>query len=81
MVGLKSKPFIILFINSWLTCYFGLFLANYYKTYGLSRGFSDKYLSFVGSTHSIANGCSRALWALAMDRFGFKKVYTAIIIV
>ena len=35
----------------------------------------DQTLTIIGSVASVSNGCSRALWASAMDKFGFKKLF------
>ena len=57
---------------------FGQFLINQYKNYGLTQPelADDAYLTIVGSMASLANGCSRAAWALLYDKIGFRKVYT-----
>mmetsp|Transcript_36777 Transcript_36777/g.33006 ORF Transcript_36777/g.33006 Transcript_36777/m.33006 type:complete len:141 (-) Transcript_36777:288-710(-) len=61
--------------------FFGLFMANNYKVYGLEQVNDDQFLTIVGSVGSITNGCSRAGWALALDKFGFRKVFFIVIII
>jgi len=41
----------------------------------------DRYLTIVGSVASIANGSMRSVFALLMERFGFKKVVGTIVII
>ena len=53
----------------------GLLLANNYKVYGSTKIDDDHFLTLVGSFGSVANGCTRAIWALFFDKFGFRKVY------
>ena len=38
-------------------------------------------MTLVGSLHSASNGCSRALWAMLMDKIGFKKVFLIITVI
>jgi sugar phosphate permease len=52
----------------------GMLMANCYKIYGLSIGLDDKFLTIAGSTASVANGCSRALWAMLLDKTSFRFV-------
>ena len=86
--GILSKPFFQLFIMAacgacktiHLSLFFiflamGLLLANNYKVYGSTKIDDDHFLTLVGSFGSVANGCTRAVWALFFDKFGFRKVY------
>jgi OFA family oxalate/formate antiporter-like MFS transporter len=59
--------------------FYGLFVASVYKN-SASMVLSDKVLTIAGSIGSFCNGSSRFIWASAMDYFGFKKVYTVIMI-
>jgi len=58
-----------------------MLLAGNYKVYGLTRIPEDKFMTIVGSIGAISNGCTRAFWALLFDKFGFKRVYFALIFV
>jgi len=53
----------------------GLFMVSNYKVYGTIAIPDDHFLTLIGSFGSVANGCTRAVWALLFDKFGFKKVY------
>lgn len=76
--GIHSRPFWILMAMGVLGPYFGLLMANNYKVYGIDKGHSDYFVTLVGSFGSAANGCSRFFWAVLFDKYGFKKVYFAI---
>ena len=58
----------------------GLMMANSYKNYGFDLGKDDSFLTLVGSLQALTNGLSRAMWGLLLDRFGFKKIYSIILI-
>jgi len=73
--GVFSKPFLLLFIMASCGATLGLFLASSFKVYGSNKINDDHFLTVIGSFGSIANGCTRAVWALSFDKFGFKKVY------
>jgi len=60
---------------------YGMFMANCYKLYGLSMGMDDKSLTIIGSIGSAFNGCSRAFWAMLMDKIGYKKTYFFLIFI
>jgi OFA family oxalate/formate antiporter-like MFS transporter len=79
-VRLKSKPFIVMVPVIIFSVMYGMFMANCYKLYGLSMGMDDKSLTIIGSIGSAFNGCSRAFWAILMDKIGYKKTYFFLII-
>jgi len=73
--GVFSKPFILLFIMASCGATLGLFLVSIFKVYGGENINDDHFLTLVGSFGSVGNGCTRAVWALFFDKYGFKKVY------
>eukprot|EP00330_Aristerostoma_sp_ATCC50986_P000503 CAMPEP_0114593626 /NCGR_PEP_ID=MMETSP0125-20121206/15220_1 /TAXON_ID=485358 ORGANISM="Aristerostoma sp., Strain ATCC 50986" /NCGR_SAMPLE_ID=MMETSP0125 /ASSEMBLY_ACC=CAM_ASM_000245 /LENGTH=301 /DNA_ID=CAMNT_0001792993 /DNA_START=149 /DNA_END=1050 /DNA_ORIENTATION=+ len=79
--GLKTRPFWLLMFMVIFGAFFGLLMANNYKVYGLEQIDDDQFMSVVGSVGAAVNGFSRAGWALALDRFGFKKIFFIIIII
>ena len=38
-------------------------------------------LTIIGSVSASANGLSRAMWAMLMDKYGFKKVFVGVMII
>ena len=60
------------------SCY-GLFVATLYKSYGYKRGYSDSFLTWVGSVAALMNGSSRPFWATLMDKLGFKRIFILIL--
>jgi len=56
-------------------------MALAFKVYGSEKIQDDHFLTAVGSFGSIANGCTRAVWALFFDKYGFKKVYFVLLII
>jgi len=78
--GLKSRPFYLILGMVLFGTFLGYLMANNYKVYGLENINDDSFLTLVGSIGSATNGCSRAVWALLYDKFGFKKVYFCLLI-
>lgn len=56
-------------------------ISNNYKVYGLEKIEDDSFLTLVGSIGFICNAFSKLLWSNLFDRFGFKRVYSILIIV
>ena len=92
--GVFSTTFLILFLigscgaskNSFLNkllifSAFGLFIANNYKVYGLTKISEDHFITVVGSIGAVSNGGTRAVWALFFDKYGFKKVFFFLIVI
>lgn len=65
----------------YLSTFFGMLMANSYKVYGMEMGIDDALLSIIGACSAITNGLSRAMWAMLMDKFGFKCVYILVMII
>ena len=78
---MKTPPFFLLVFTGLFVLYHGMFTVNQYKNYGLSIESldDDRFLSVVGAVGSIANGSMRTVWALCMEKFGFKAVFYTII--
>ena len=56
-------------------------ISNNYKVYGMTTIGDDLFLTTVGSVGSAANGVSRFIWASLMDKFGYKRVFLAMLII
>lgn len=59
--------------------FFGTYVASVYKGVALTY-VDDKTLTLAGSLGSFSNGASRLLWASLMDCWGFKRVYSCLIV-
>lgn len=78
--GVRSSPFWKLMGMVITGSFLGLLMANNYKVFGLEQLKNDSFVTLVGSVGSAANGCSRLFWAALYDRFGYKKVYFALML-
>ena len=63
-------------------CY-GMFMAGSFKAYGMSEAGikSDVFVTTVGSLGAATNGLGRPFWALLQDRYGFKPVFTVLLLI
>ena len=52
-----------------------------YKSYGGLNISDDRFLTIVGTTASVLNSASRVFWANMQDKFGFKPMYTGLLII
>lgn len=41
----------------------------------------DLFLTTVGSVGAASNGVSRFVWASLMDRFGYKKIFSCMLVI
>lgn len=57
-----------------LSTVFGVMMYNNYKIYGLTMGYSDRYLTILGATRNITDSISRLAWGLLYDHFKFKTL-------
>ena len=60
--------------------FFGLYMASVYKAIA-SGHLKDSVLTVAGAIGSVCNGSSRLIWATLQDKFGFKKIYTSLLVV
>jgi OFA family oxalate/formate antiporter-like MFS transporter len=56
-------------------------MSGSYKTFGKHYIHDDKMLSLIGAVGSMGNGLSRFFWAAMLDKFDFKCLYTALLII
>jgi hypothetical protein len=61
-----------------MTFFIGNFTLSNYKNFGELHGFSEEYLTYLGSAGSLFNGM-RFLWSLALDHVRFRYVYSVLI--
>jgi hypothetical protein len=64
-----------------LGTYFGFLVSGNYKTFGKKYIHNDAYLTLIGAVGSMGNGFSRFVWATLLDKFDFKCLYTALLII
>ena len=76
---LRTKQFILIFVMNLLSVMFGLFLIGSSKKFGSEYLKDEKFVTLVASIASIA-GIFRFLFAIGLDKFSYKKVYSFIII-
>ncbi len=55
-------------------------MSGSYKTFGKKYIHDDKFLSLIGAVGSMGNGLSRFFWAAMLDRFDFKCLYSALLV-
>lgn len=60
--------------------FYGLFLVNAFKNFGSKKISDDGFLTLVGGIGGAMNGLSRLFWASLMDKYGFKRIYGALLI-
>jgi len=56
-------------------------IANCSRDFGNRNNISQTYLYIAGFLFSIVNGCSRFIWGIFSDKFGFKKLMFIITII
>jgi hypothetical protein len=59
--------------------FYGIFVATVYKS-SASKILDDKTLTTAGMIGAACNGGSRIIWATLMDKYGFKKIYSVLLI-
>lgn len=55
---------------------YGTMIVSQYKNYGEYQGYSDTFLSTVGTVGSIMNGSSRIFWGAIFEKFTFMQLLT-----
>ena len=73
--AIRSWPFWSLTINLFCGIFFGLFIVNAYKDYGLTRYSNDQQMSSIGGFAAALGACGRVLFSVAMDHFSFRAVF------
>jgi len=57
----------------------GSVLSAVYKNYGLENNPDDQFMTIVGTVGSIANGVSRNVWAIMLDKFQYKHIFSILL--
>lgn len=58
-----------------LSIFYGLFLINCFKNFGLQTINDDLFLTVTGGIAAAFNGLSRPFWSSLLDCYSFKRVY------
>ncbi|CAI2367819.1 unnamed protein product [Moneuplotes crassus] len=56
------------------------FIASNFKTYEQVDIHDDRFITLVGALGAVVNGLSRGFWATLQDFFGFKRVFTCLLV-
>ena len=72
---LMSGTFWHIYLISLTQIFYGYYIINQFKTYGLGYGHDDTFLSVVGAIGSLFNGFLRIFWSSLLDKYPFHKVY------
>ena len=60
--------------------FIGVFTTSVFKMIAIDF-ISDGILTLAGALASACSGFARFLWAFMLDKFGFRKVFTAMMII
>lgn len=58
-----------------------MFMASAYKNYSQQYIHDDNYLAFVGGFGFLFNAGARVIFATLQDKYGYKPVYMALILI
>lgn len=68
--GMKHHQFHLLLFMDMCSIFTFLYLTNVYKTMGIKIGGIDDFsLTIIGALGGLANGSSRIVWGLLMDKY------------
>ena len=59
--------------------FFCIYIISTYKIYGSSEDIDDFTLTMAGSLGAVANASSKLMCGILVDKYGFKKVYWAVL--
>ena len=72
---MKSKPFIIIYIVSYIASISGIFLGIVFKNYGLTKINDDYFISLIGALYLVFYSVSSLFWGFLADIVNFKKSF------
>lgn len=76
-----QTPFIYLsLLLAFFFTAFGTMCVSQYKNYGDDLGFTDSFLSSVGTVGSIMNGAARIAWGALLEKFSIRTLLIANVI-
>lgn len=77
---LSTRKFLTIYFMAVCHLFFGYYYSNVYKTYGNKYINDDQFLTTVGATAGLLNGCFKLVWASALDFFPFRRIYGGLIV-
>ena len=80
-IGMKSMNFIIMTIMLTMAIFVDFFFSLAYKPLGQHYGYSDLFLSVVGSLYSFFNGFMRLFWGWMFERSTYRLLIGIILTV
>ncbi|EAS05631.2 MFS transporter (macronuclear) [Tetrahymena thermophila SB210] len=81
MDAIKSKPFKIIYVSTFLLSCFSLFISINFKTYGLTKINDDHFLTYIITFSTLISSISNIGWGYLVDKYNFKLVYLRLILV
>jgi len=74
-----SKEFILFYALFMCYIFYGHYMLNIFKIFGLESIKNDAVLTFIGSFGALLNGLCRIFWATLLDFYTFKQVFSALL--
>lgn len=79
--GLKSKAFRSLFILMMVTSIIGFYTLTNLQVFGENRYQTESFANFIRGAGTLANAFSRFFWARLLDKYSFKALCIAMLII
>lgn len=76
--SIQVYQLIIMNICTFVFCYT---VANTNRTFGQLNQIDESLLGNLANIYAIVSGCSRLIWGILFDKFGFKKLYLLLVLV
>ena len=76
--SIQVYQLIIMNICTFVFCYT---VANTNRTFGQLHQIDESLLGNLANIYAIVSGCSRLIWGILFDKFGFKKLYILLLLV
>jgi len=76
---LSTRKFFTIYFMAVCHLFFGYYYSNVYKTYGNKYINDDQFLTSVGATAGLLNGCFKLVWASMLDYYPFRRIYGGLI--
>jgi nitrate/nitrite transporter NarK len=79
--GVSTPKYWHMYVMAYFSCFYGFYMASTYKNLGIDFGIDDLTLTIAGSVGSFFNGASRFGWGILADKYGFKLIYGALLVI
>ena len=80
MQAARSRVFWHLALMLFLGDFLGYYIATDYKLMAQNT-LSDRSLTIAGAIGALGNGVIRPIWGMLRDKFGFKTIYTVVMLI